>query len=116
MGATTIKYFMTAEGFQKVTCLAPCPIWFMKVSDPSKSAMFSSGRYEKTLEFTNAQLGCMRHEAMKHVWSASLEAMLKCLRCGSATTVHLSLPFVRLEEKAGNRKQAKIQNMCWDSF
>ena len=100
MGATTIKYYLTADGFQKLTCLAPCPLWFMKVSDPSKSAMFSAGKYDKTLEFTNAHLGGKKPEAMKHVCDTILDAILKHLRRGGNTTVHLSLPFVRLDEKA----------------
>ena len=55
----TMHYFMTAEGFQKLTSLCPCPVWFDKPVTDAKKALFLSSEIEETMECSDAYLVCL---------------------------------------------------------
>ncbi|CAE7035549.1 unnamed protein product [Symbiodinium sp. CCMP2592] len=70
----TMHYFMSAEGFQKLTSLCPCPVWFVKPVTDAKKALFESSEVEETVECSDAH--------------------------GGKITVHLRMPFIAIREQA----------------
>ena len=50
----TVKYWLTAEGYQKLTSLCPCAVWFAKAGLEEKKAMFVAGLKESTIECADA--------------------------------------------------------------
>ena len=55
----TMHYFMSAEGFQKLTSLCPCPVWFVKAVADARKALFVSSELEETVECSDAYLVCL---------------------------------------------------------
>ncbi|CAE7717113.1 unnamed protein product [Symbiodinium sp. CCMP2456] len=70
----TMHYFMSAEGFQKLTSLCPCPVWFVKAVADAKKALFVSSELEETMECSDAH--------------------------GGKVTVHLRVPYIAIREEA----------------
>ena len=55
-GEIPLTFWMSAEGYQKLTSLCPCMVWMMKAVSDTKKAMFAGGAIEETLECADACL------------------------------------------------------------
>ena len=54
VGGIQVKFWLTAEGFQKLTSLCPCPFWLVKPAADEKKSMFISSLTKITMSFANA--------------------------------------------------------------
>ena len=53
----TINFYMSGEGFNKLTSACPCPVWMMKVAADHNKAMFATDTPEETFDVADAPLG-----------------------------------------------------------
>ena len=57
LGGVEVTFWLSGEGYSKLTSLCPCPLWMVKPGLDEKKAMFLSSFEEKTFDFADAWLG-----------------------------------------------------------
>ena len=96
-----VTYWMSPEGFQKMTSLCPCACWMAKAGVEEKKAVFKTGIVESPKDFCDAWPGLPSDCGascccLVGPWSL----VVGHLRHGVQRTVHMTFPFMQMRDDA----------------
>ena len=53
-GDLKVEYYLHSDGFAKVTCAVPCPIWMFKTGYTEDKALFKGCVEDETIDVSDA--------------------------------------------------------------